>query len=232
MSGRLLQAQEEERKRIARELHDGIGQRIAMIAMGLHQLGSAHELGSAQSDAALQQLITETMQLSVEVQALSYGLHLPQLDFLGLEAAIEAMCSELRKRHDVEIVLTHEHVPRALPPDIALALFRITQEGLQNALKHSGVTRFEVRLVGTPTAIALTIRDSGIGFDVEKASRGRGLGLISMRERALALKGIVTVRSEPGHGTEIFVRVPISSTDADVPAKETERRTARFAGRG
>ena len=113
--------------------------------------------------------------------------------------------------HELEIEFTHSHVPRSLPSDVSLALFRITQEGLQNALKYSGVKRFVVTLEGGPTHIGLTIRDSGVGFDVKKAAQGRGLGLISMRERALALKGYLKVRSQPGHGTEIVVRVPVSN---------------------
>lgn len=207
---RLLQAQEEERRRIARELHDSIGQRVAMIAMGIQQLGAA-KLVSAQRDLIISQLGQETLNLSSEIQALSHGLHSPQLDFLGLEAAIEAMCCELRGRHDLDIQFTHEHVPKSLPPDVALALFRITQEGLQNALKHSGVKRFVVWLEGAPKHIRLTIRDSGVGFDVKKAVQGRGLGLISMRERALALKGSVKIRSQPGRGTEILVSVPVDA---------------------
>jgi len=217
VSGRLLQAQEDERRRIARELHDGIGQRVAMVAIGIQQLSADNKLASARRNL-ISQLGQETMNLSSEVQALSHGLHSPQLDYLGLEAAIEALCQELRTGNRVEIDFTHVHVPRPLPPDVALALFRITQEGLQNALKHSGVKRFSVTLEGAPTHIELTIRDSGAGFDVKKATHGCGLGLISMRERALALNGSVKVRSQAGHGTEIFVRVPVSSTGRRAPA--------------
>jgi PAS domain S-box-containing protein len=209
VSGRLLGAQEQERKRIARELHDGINQRVALIVFGLEQLNAAKNLAPAKRHQMIDQLGKDAQAVANEIQALSHKLHASSLDYLGLETAIEGICWEMRKLHGTDIVFTHRNVPKSLPPDLKLALFRIAQEALHNAMKYSGVNSFEVSLRGTRTHIELTVRDSGVGFDVNKATQGHGLGLISMRERVVALKGVVTIRSRPGSGTEISACVPI-----------------------
>jgi PAS domain S-box-containing protein len=211
VSGRLLEAQEEERKRISRELHDSIGQQMAIITLGLGRLCS---LTNSNADCAactgrMTELQQETTKVAREIQSLSHELHSSSLDYLGLAAAINGFCSEFGKAHNADIHFEHKDVPRSLAPDVALALFRITQEGLHNALKYSGVTHFEVRLEGKRGQLELRICDSGAGFEVKKAAQRQGLGLISMRERALGLKGRFTIRSQPGCGTEILVRAPI-----------------------
>lgn len=187
VSGRLIQAQEKERKRIARELHDDINQRVAMIATVLQQIGS-QDTGSTEDDRRkLGTLLTDIEELSGAIQTLSHELHSSRLDYLGLVPAIKGLCRELRERHQVEISFTETDLPTSFPPDLALALFRVTQEALHNSLKYSGVRIFDVVLRRIDNEIELTICDKGVGFEVDSAMNGSGLGLISMRERVLPL---------------------------------------------
>ena len=124
---------------------------------------------------------------------------------------MKGFCRELGDKHKVEIDFNSEGIPSGVPPEVSLCLFRVMQEGLQNALKHSGVRLFEVKLHGSPTEIHLTVRDSGAGFDPELVKDTQGLGLISMRERVRLVKGTISIRSKPQFGTEINVRVPLSA---------------------
>jgi PAS domain S-box-containing protein len=213
VSGRLIEAQEQERKRIARELHDSIGQHLAMISIGLQEVILEEEPASDGRHQKLTELLVDTQNAGLEVHALSHKLHSSSLDSLGLVPAIEGLCAELRKRHHVTIDFKSSGVPDSLNPELSLALFRITQEALHNALKHSGVTHYKVRLKATRMHLELTVNDAGAGFDVRQASQGQGLGLISMRERVAPFKGEVVIRSRPGHGTEIRVRLPIDITE-------------------
>jgi PAS domain S-box-containing protein len=212
VGGRLIQGQEQERKRIARELHDHISQRLAMLAFELQQLQSTPRLSAGQRNERIGKLFKYTNQLASEIQALSHSLHSASLEYLGLVPAIQGFCDELAKTHKVTIDFVHSGVSNSLSADVALALFRVTQEALHNAVKYSGVRKFEVRLLGTPDQIQLTIRDSGVGFGPEAAMHGHGLGLISMRERIVPLKGTISIVSKPKHGTEITVRVPVEKS--------------------
>jgi signal transduction histidine kinase len=126
-------------------------------------------------------------------------------------AALQGFCGEFSEQHRVEVSFTHHQVPGALPKDISLCLFRILQAALANAVKHSGVKRFEVLLCGTTSGIHLTVRDEGAGFDLEQVLRGRGIGLISMRERARLVNGTISIQSKPNRGTTIEVDVPFSA---------------------
>jgi len=211
IGGRLIQAQEQERKRIARELHDDINQRLAMLAIQLQQLQAAAGLTPTQIGGQLEKLFQETIDISSGVQALSHQLHSASLEHLGLAGAIKGFCYELARHHNVAIDYEHHGVPRSLSPDISLALFRITQEALQNAIKYSGVREFSVRLLGSADRVLLKVRDEGVGFGLEGAMHGRGLGLISMRERMVALHGTLSVVSKPKQGTEITASVPLLS---------------------
>jgi signal transduction histidine kinase len=152
--------------------------------------------------------------LSQTIQALSHELHSSSLEYLGLVAAIGAFCQQVQRTHNLEVEFTSSNVPRKLPSDLRLAVFRIVQEALHNVLKHSGQNRASVRVEGTPAHLQLTVRDHGLGFEVHEAAHVRGLGLISMRERAIALKGQITIWSRPGEGTEIRAQIPIAPPDA------------------
>jgi PAS domain S-box-containing protein len=212
VSGKLIEAQEQERRRIARELHDDIGQRLALLAIELAQLqlGSANPSELPGRIGKLQQLTSE---ISADIQSLSHELHSSRLQYLGLAAALRGFCQEFGEQQKVEIDFEIRDLPTPLSPDISLCFFRVLQEALHNAAKHSGVQHFEVRLWGISDEIHLTIRDSGVGFDIEGAKANRGLGLISMQERLKLLNGTLSIESRPGHGTMILASVS-NRTDA------------------
>ncbi len=208
VSGRLIEAQEQERHRIARELHDDINQRLALLANGLQFLDEI-PADSPELHSRVKQLLTQTWDLSSDVHALSHELHSSKLESLGTLAALRSFCRELAEKQRVTIDFEHSNVPDSVPPEASLCLFRILQEGLRNAVKYSGEQHFEVRLRGMSGKIELTIRDFGVGFDVEKVSSHGGLGLISMRERVALVKGTLSITSGPSRGTEIRVVVPV-----------------------
>lgn len=210
VSGRLIEAQEEERHRIARELHDDISQRLALLSVELQGLVGVRHKSSAELRDRTEHLLKRTSQISGDIHALSHRLHSSKLDYMGVVAAIAGFCNEMIVQTGLEIDFEHTDVPRSLPQDISLCLFRILQEGLRNAVKHSGAQHFEVELRGFPGAILLLIRDSGTGFDPEAAMKSSGLGLISMRERVGLVKGTISIASKPMLGTEIRVHIPVA----------------------
>jgi PAS domain S-box-containing protein len=207
MGGKLIEAQEEERSRIARELHDDICQRLALLSMELEQANRASN-GSGGS-LKIEEIRRHCAQIAGDVQALSHKLHSSKLEYLGLTAAIRSYCHEFSQQHDVSVQFADFNVPSFLPRDISLSLFRVTQEALQNALKHSGVRQFSVSLRGSANEIQLEVSDRGAGFDVEGAKLDRGLGLVSMQERVHLVHGIFTIESTANGGTKILVRVPL-----------------------
>jgi signal transduction histidine kinase len=207
VSRRLIEAQDQERIRISRELHDDIGQRVALLGIGLQQL----QEGPLESRGRIAELQRQTAEIATDIQSLSHELHSSQLQYLGIAAAMRGFCQEFGKQQKVEIDFRTNDLPSALPPDISFCLFRVVQEALHNSAKHSGVRHFEVRLWGTSGAIHLTVSDSGVGFDIEAAKANRGLGLISMEERLKLLNGTFSIESHPRRGTTIHARVPFSS---------------------
>jgi PAS domain S-box-containing protein len=206
MTRKLVQAQEQERARISRELHDDINQRLAMLAVGLSQLGE----NPSEMQSRLEELRNETMELSTDVQALSHDLHPSKLEYLGVVAGIRSWCKEFAQRHDMGIDFKTD-VSSGLPAEIGICLFRVLQEALHNAIKHSGVKRVEVRLMEQSDQVCLLISDSGKGFDVDSAMQGKGLGLTSMGERVRLVNGTIAIQSKPMGGTTIEVRVPLES---------------------
>ena len=210
ISRRLIKAQEEERAWIARELHDDINQRIALVTVNLERLQKDF---SALTPAATSQRLEEIRELlsglGSDVQALSHHLHSSKLEYLGIVAATASLCKELSEEHGIDIQLHTDKITKKLPPEIALCLFRVLQEGLQNAVKHSGSRQVEVGLRGATDVIELTVHDSGVGFDPEEAIIGSGLGLTSMKERLKLVHGELFIDSEPGRGTLIRATVPL-----------------------
>ncbi len=204
LSRRLIEAQEQERLRISRELHDDVGQRLAVLANELQQL----QEGPFEARGRIAELQKQTAEIAADIQSLSHELHSSKLEFLGIAAATKSFCHEFETQQKVKIDFRADDLPTALPPDLSLCFFRVLQEALRNAAKHSGVREFEVRLWGTSSEIQLTVSDSGVGFDIEAAKAGRGLGLISMEERLKMLNGAFSVESQPEHGTTIHARVP------------------------
>jgi PAS domain S-box-containing protein len=212
VGGRLIRAQEEERKRIARELHDDINQRLALLSVELQQLQNNPPPPSKRK-TAIEKLFKHTTEISSGIQSLSHRLHSASLDYLGLAPAIQGLCDELARRQQVIVNFVHGGVPSPLTPDISLAFFRIAQEALHNAVKYSGVQHFDVELRGTAAELQLTVRDTGVGFGPEAAMQGRGLGLISMRERIRPLNGKLSIVSKPTQGTEITAWVPLGTSE-------------------
>jgi PAS domain S-box-containing protein len=217
VSRRLIQAQEQERTRIARELHDDIVQRLALLAIRLEQVQQNSPDLTAESRTRMVELRNQTSEIANEIQSLSHELHSAKLEYLGIAAAMKGFCKEFSERQKVEVDFKAFDLPSALPPDFSLCFFRVLQEALRNAAKHSGASHFEVRLWGTSGEIHLTVRDSGAGFDSAAAKEGRGIGLISMEERLKLLNGTFSIESRPQSGTTIHARLPLSSQSDSVP---------------
>jgi two-component system sensor histidine kinase UhpB len=206
-------AQEEERTRIARDLHDDVNQRLAMLSIGLDQVRNDSPELRPELREQLDELLRQTNQISSDVQSISHELHPSKLDYLGIVGAIKSFCQEFGERQRVEIQFLHEDVPIAVPREVSICLFRVLQEALRNAVKHSGERRFEVCLYGETRGIGLRVSDSGMGFDMESENRPRGLGLISMRERLRLVHGTLSIGTKPSSGTTIDAFVPLSGQD-------------------
>jgi PAS domain S-box-containing protein len=204
---KLIQAHEEERTRIARELHDDICQRIALLAVRLDDFHNGHPASLRQLRRELGQASEEVQELGSDVQALSHRLHSSKLEHLGLAVAAAGFCKEFSTQQGVQIDFQSEGIPDELSDEISICLFRILQEAVQNAAKHSGARHFRVSLRNGSNQIELTVRDPGIGFDPEMAFRKSGLGLTSMRERMKLVNGELSIVSELQRGTTVCARV-------------------------
>jgi len=204
LSRKLIQSQEQERTRIGRELHDDINQRLAMLAIELERL----QIEPSDVRSRLQQLREETIALSSDVQALSHELHSSKLEYLGVVSGMKSWCREFSERQKMEIDFRSD-VSGPLPFEIGLSLFRVLQEALHNAAKHSGAKRVEVEVTEDSNEVHLTVRDSGSGFDLESAKQGSGLGLTSMQERLKLVRGQLSIESKALEGTTIRARVPL-----------------------
>jgi len=208
---RLIEAHEAERTWIGRELHDDINQRLALLAIELDRW-SQHALTNELTEL-VRHARARITEIAEDVQGLSHRLHSSKLDYLGLTTAAKSLCRELSEKTKVEIVFEHAGIPHTLSKEVSLCLFRVLQEGLQNAVKHSGVRSFTVDLQGTEESIELTVADFGNGFAEQEACTGHGLGLISMRERLQLVHGELSVKSQPGAGTTIRARVPLKTDE-------------------
>jgi PAS domain S-box-containing protein len=206
---RLIEAHEEERAWIARELHDDINQRIALLAIELEQLTQYLPQSAAEHPNPIRQARQRLSEIGNDIQALSHRLHSSKLEYLGIAVAASSFCKELSEQQKVEIDFSDVDIPRSLPKEISLCLFRVLQEALQNAVKHSGVRYFRVEMRGTTEEIRLTVSDHGVGFDQQNVMNSPGLGLISMRERLQWVNGEFSIKSRAGHGTTIYARVPL-----------------------
>jgi PAS domain S-box-containing protein len=212
LSGRLIHAQEKERARIARELHDDLSQRIALLQIGLDQFEQGAGALPSQGRHQLHRIAELAGEVSSGIHGLSHQLHPSKLDTLGLLPSLGALCKEFSSLHNLQVQFVHRDVSEPISREVSLCLFRIVQEALRNVVKHSGATGAHVELYGHAGRLDLSISDSGTGFNPEDASAGDGLGLVSMRERLRLLGGQLSIESEPAHGTQIRVRVPLSGT--------------------
>jgi len=218
---RLVEAQEQERTWIARELHDDINQRLALLAIELEEWKRHGSESSIDFGAHIEQVRQRLFEISKDVQALSHRLHSSKLEYLGIAPATKSFCRELSEQHKVRIEFSYSDMPRNVPSTLSLAFFRVLQEALHNAVKHSHAKEFRVELRGTPDELHLTISDPGIGFDQVEVMGGRGLGLISMRERLQLVNGRLAIESKPGHGTTIRASVPIKAAAESPELRQT-----------
>lgn len=221
LSGRLINAREEERKRIARELHDDLNQRMALLSIELEQLGQA-----IQKPHGLRPLVhnlqTKAKEISAEIHRLSYRLHPSKLDHLGLVAAVASLCEELAEGRGLKIEFQQRGFPVAVPKDVSLCIFRIAQESLRNCVRHSGARRARVVLDKAKAILRLTVSDDGCGFDTESGAMKKGLGFTSIRERLRLVGGDAVIYSRPGAGTRIVVSVPLAGGDGVEPGEGNE----------
>ncbi len=211
LSGRLINAQEEERRRVARELHDDLSQRMALLSIELEQLGQKMPQQQHDLRSRVQNLRTKAQEISTEIHRLSYKLHPSKLDHLGLAAAVKSFCEELSESRELRIEFRQQGFPATLPMDVTLCVFRIAQESLRNVIKHSGALEAQVLLEKTDRAVRLSVSDVGCGFDTESEKMKRGLGFISMRERLRLVGGKISIHSGTSQGTRIEVSVPLKN---------------------
>ena len=207
LGGRLLNAQETERARIARELHDDISQQVVMLSIDLELLVK----GRADPGRLAGEALGRAQSLAKSVHDLSHRLHPARLRLMGLVAALEGLQHDL-SASGTPIAFAHDGVPSMLPPDVMVCVFRTVQEAAQNALKHSRARQISVRLIGSPHQLALTVADDGVGFDVD-AAWASGLGLFRMGQWLVTIDGTLAIRSTPGVGTTIEVVVPLHAAE-------------------
>ena len=210
LAGRLISAQEEERSRLARELHDDIVQRLAVFAIDVGKLEQQLPDPAAPIREVLHEITKDIINISQDVHNLSRQLHPSILDDLGLIKAVEAECTSFSRREGIEIVFNHENIPRVIPKHVSLSLYRIIQEGLRNISKHACAEHISVSLKGLDHEVLLSVRDDGIGFDRAEVKENPGLGLSSMRERARLIQAEFSIQSQPEKGTVITVRAPLT----------------------
>ncbi len=208
---RLIEAQEQERARIARELHDDTNQRLAMLAMNIEQLRDDLPEQMVELHGRMDELRKDTVEISNDIRTLAHELHPPGLEYVGLIGAARGFCREFGEQQKMQIDWQTQDVPSRLSADISLCLFRVLQEALHNSAKHSGARQCEVQLWGTPEEVHLRVSDSGVGFHPDLEREGRGLGLISMQERVRILKGTFSIQSQPQRGTAIHVCLPLGT---------------------
>jgi signal transduction histidine kinase len=220
VSRRLIEAQELERARIARDLHDDLSQRMALISISLAQFEHGMPDISSPARQQMRKIAEVVTEVSSEIHNLSHQLHPSKLDTLGLVASLEGLCRESSQQHNLGVQFVYHDIPGQIPKDVNLCLFRIVQEALRNVVKHSGAAEARVELYGHGDRIDLCISDSGAGFSTESAKGDAGLGLISMHERVRLVRGHLSVESEPSRGTRIRVRVPLFATKAGVKSEE------------
>ena len=204
LAGRLITAHEDERRRLARELHDDLTQRLARLAIDAGRMESA-----ADAPDGVRALREDLVRLSEDVHALSYRLHPSVLDDLGLVEALKAECDRVARRGDLRVEIEAGGVPAALPAEASLCLFRVAQEALSNTMRHAGASAVTVLLSSRSTGgLQIAVSDNGSGFDLERPRDRASLGLASMRERVRLLQGELDIESTPGRGTTVVAWVP------------------------
>ncbi len=242
LSGLLINAHDEERSRLAAEIHDDFSQRLAVLSLGLETVAEGIPESLLETQRQMRELIESASEFGADLHSLSHRLHSTTLERLGLAAGVASFCKEFSAQRGLQIAFSQQDLPRSVSHEIALCLFRIVQEGLRNVQKHSGATHAQVKIEKVDDTLHLCISDNGVGFDVEDGSRPQGLGLWSMRKRVRLVGGRYEIYSKKHKGTRIDVWTPIKpdsgaghtdSAAGQVPGTATasERGVNRNAGR-
>jgi len=225
LSGRLIAAQEEERGRIARELHDDFSQRLALLGIGLSRLWKKRPESEEEERNVVRELWNRSQEISSDVHRLSHQLHSSKLQHVGLVPALMGLCEEIGEKYGIQVQFVDRGVALEIAKDVSLCLFRVTQEALNNVVKHSGAKQAQVEIYTERNEIRLQIVDAGAGFDIDVKGTEVGIGLVGMRERLRLVGGRLSVQSAPGRGTEILAEVPLLAS-----ANVTHERTMGAGG--
>jgi PAS domain S-box-containing protein len=224
LAAELMTAQEEERRRISRELHDDINQRLALLAIEMGNMLSDPAAMTGQARETAQLLAQRLALISDDVRRIAYEFHSSRLDDLGLTAALKQLAEEWSAKTGIKMVLVQEEMADPLPHAIASCLYRVTQESLANVMKHARAARVELELTCDDQEVTLSISDTGVGFDFnEIQARPSGLGLVNMRERVRAVRGRLDIQSEPDRGTHITIQVPLSGASHEETTSSSGR---------
>jgi signal transduction histidine kinase len=223
LSGMLLNAQEQERTRLAAEIHDDFSQRLAVLSLGLEMTDEGIPESMSQTHGQMRELMESASELGADLHSLSHQLHSSTLERLGLVAGVGSFCKEFALQRGPQVAFSHLDVPRSVSPDVALCVFRVVQEGLRNVQKHSGASHAQVRLEIVDGMLHLSVSDDGAGFDVEGGTAPQGIGMWSMRERVRAVGGRFEIHSEKQKGTRIDVWAPIEPTPEETPSGPAAR---------
>jgi PAS domain S-box-containing protein len=229
LSGQLIRAREDECARIARELHDDVNQRMALVSIELEQLLQGLPGGESKLKSQLGDVMKQIREISREIHRMSYDLHPSKLVHLGLVPSLGSLCEELHQRHGLIIRFSHDETPAVLPRDVSLCLYRIVQECLHNVIRHSGAKEASLELRVTGPSIRVEVSDTGVGFDTESPRSKQGLGLVSMRERLRLVGGTISIESRPSKGTRIVARIPLERSNG-VGQQQSPGDKTRAAG--
>lgn len=211
LSDKLIYTQEQERSRIARELHDGLGQQIAALSISMASLKRQIPEQDGEARERIVRLQQRIAGIADGVRRISHELHPAVLELAGIEPALRSYCNQFSSDKGVAVSLSAEGTFDDLPAEVALCLYRVAQEALQNVAKHSGAKQAEARLRQTEDAVVLTVADRGRGFDAAAPAPHAGLGLVSMKERARLVHGQLKIASAPGEGATLEVSIPLTS---------------------
>jgi signal transduction histidine kinase len=209
LAARLINAEEEERKRISRELHDDLSQRLAMLALDTASLVLTPPPSVEEIKEPLRNIKDRVVQMSESVRQIAHQLHPSILEDLGLNSALSELCDEFSKRTGIVATCEQETPPEAMPMEVASCLYRVAQEALHNVSKHARARRVRLTIRGSSEGVRLDIHDDGVGFDLKAGRRQHGIGIVSMKERVRLVQGKFSIYSRPGQGTEVTVFVPL-----------------------
>jgi len=207
----LLSAQEDERRRLSRELHDDLNQKLAMLVVEVESLEKTTPETRDTLATRLQLIRKRVEQVSDTVQRTAHRLHPSVIEHLGLVSALRSLCADLHAQDMLDTSFVYRNVPEHLTDGVALCLYRVAQEGLRNVVKHAGVREARLTLIGSKDKIRLTINDAGNGFRRDSVTGRQGLGIISMEERVRLVNGSLSIVSQPNEGTRVEVRIPLSA---------------------